>query len=86
MPKLEIELRQDQIDIFQAEANEKGIEISDVIASGRGLEELSREKLHQALGRCIDSGKVPAELVAMVVSNGLKAKEAREQAKAKAVV
>ena len=86
MPQINVKLDQTTYDLLQAEAHVRGVELEEVLFGDRSVKDIVRDKLHQALAREIDAGKIPADLVASAVAFGLKVKGEREQAKAKAVV
>lgn len=86
MPQISVNLDQTTHDLLQAEAHQRGVSLEEVAFGDRPVKDIVREKLHQALSRDFDAGKIPAELVASAITFGLKVKADREQAKAKGVV
>ncbi|MBK8772395.1 MAG: hypothetical protein IPM06_18510 [Rhizobiales bacterium] len=86
MPQISVNLDQTTHDLLQAEAHQLGVSLEEVAFGDRPVKDVAREKLHQALSRDFDAGKIPSELVASAIAFGLKVKADREQSKAKGVV
>lgn len=84
--KLEIELDDQVAALLQAHADETGTDISSLVGSDRAVKDIVRDKMHQALGRELNDGKLPKSLVDSAVAHSLKIKGDREQAKARSVV
>ena len=71
--------------LLKAHADETGRPIHELLAE-MSAKDIVRTKLHQALGRELDSGRFPAELTEKAIAFSEKVKSDRNQAKAKAVV
>lgn len=84
--KLEIELDDQVAALLQAHADETGTDISSLVGSDRAVKDIVRDKMHQALGRELNDGKLPKSLVDSAVAHSLKIKEERGQAKARLIV
>lgn len=84
--KLEIELDDQVAALLQAHADETGTDISTLISSERAVKDIVRDKMHQALGRELNEGKIPKQLLDSAVAFADKVKGERNQAKAKLVV
>lgn len=68
--------------LLQAHADETGMDISDIIQSERSVKDIAREKLHQALSRDLNEGRIPQGLVDSAVAFASKVKADRKAAKA----
>lgn len=71
--------------LLQAHSDETGRPIHELLAE-MPAKDIVRTKLHQALGRELESGRFPADLVGSALAFSEKVKSDRNQAKAKAVV
>ena len=71
--------------LLKAHADETGRPIGELLAE-MPAKDIVRTKLHQALGRDLESGRFPSSLVESAVAFAEKVKADRNQAKAKAVV
>lgn len=80
--KLEIELDDQTAALLQAHADETGADISTIIGSERAVKDIARDKLHQALSRDLNEGRIPQGLVDSAVAFAGKVKADRKEAKA----
>lgn len=78
--KIQIEIDDKVADLLQAHADENGVTIDSIIGSDRAVKDIVREKLHQALGRELNEGKMPQDLIDSAVAYSAKAKAEREKA------
>lgn len=84
--KLEIELDDQVAALLQAHADETDTNVSTLIGSERAVKDIVRDKLHQALSRDLNEGRIPQALLDSAVAFAGKVKKDRNQAKAKSVV
>lgn len=78
--KIQIEIDDKMAALLQAHADENGVTIDSIIQSDRAVKDIVREKLHQALGRELNEGKMPQDLIDSAVAYSAKAKAEREKA------
>lgn len=86
MAKAEVHIDDKLLAILQAEADDREVTLGEILTGDRSAKDIARDKLHQALSREIQEGRIPQVLLDSVLAFSAKLKEERNQAKAKAVV